>query len=130
MYRSIEARPSFIELCIRNEVLPEEIDDFVQGWHQSDSNKELYEFLGMTWDEYATWVADASVLPLIIASHKNNRPLRDLIQENASLAAPDGSRNPEKGSGMTRKLLEIAAEIVQTQVASTPMKSSEITSSL
>lgn len=130
MYRSIEARPNFIELCIRNEVLPEEIDDFVQGWHQSDSNKELYEFLGMTWDEYATWVADASILPLIIASHKNNRPLRDLIRENASWAAPARSGNTQKGSGTTRKLLEIAAEIVQTQAARTPMKSTEIASSL
>jgi len=130
MYRSIEARPSFIELCIRGEALPEEIDDFVQGWHQSDSNKELYEFLGMTWDEYATWVANASIFPLIIASHKTNRPLLDLIQDTASLAAAAGSRNPEKGSIMTKKLLEIAAQIVQTQAASASMTTKEIASSL
>jgi predicted transcriptional regulator len=130
MYRGIEARPSFIELCIRDKVLPEEIDDFVQGWHQSDSNEELYEFLGMTWDEYATWVTDASILPLIIASHKTNRPLRDLIQDAASLAAPARSSDTEKAFTMTRKLLEITADIVQTQVASTPMKPAEIASSL
>ena len=130
MYKSIEARPSFIELCIRDKALPEEIDDFVQGWHQSDSNKELYEFLGMTWDEYATWVADAFILPLIIASHKTNRPLPDLIQDTISLAAPARSRDTEKDSEMTKKLLEIAAEIVQAQVASTPMKPTEIASSL
>jgi len=84
----------------------------------------------MTWDEYATWVADASILPLIIASHKTNRPLPDLIQDTISLAAPARSRDTEKDSEMTKKLLEIAAEIVQAQVASTPMKPTEIASSL
>ncbi len=130
MYRSIEVRPSFIELCIRGEVLPEQIEDFVQWWHQSDSNKELYEFLGMTWDEYATWVADSSIVPLIVASHRTNRPLPDLIQDTASWLEATRSKDPEKGPVMTKKLLEIAAQIVRTQAASTSMTTNEITSSL
>lgn len=33
------------------------IDDAVELWHESpEDGMELHEFLGMNWDDYATWV--------------------------------------------------------------------------
>lgn len=32
------------------------IDDLIDKWHDSDSDKELYEFLNMSKEEYEAWV--------------------------------------------------------------------------
>lgn len=34
----------------------ENIHDLIDEWHQSDSNVELHQHLGMTFEEYAYWV--------------------------------------------------------------------------
>ena len=37
----------------------EQIDDLVDEWHRSGgTDKELYEFLGMSWDEYGLWATN------------------------------------------------------------------------
>jgi len=35
----------------------EEIDRLIAEWHDGDSPLPLHEYLGMTWDAYAAWVA-------------------------------------------------------------------------
>lgn len=37
-------------------VTKENIGDLIEEWHGSDSNQELHEFLGLTWEQYARWV--------------------------------------------------------------------------
>lgn len=69
-----EAR--FIDLCIRGEALPADIDEFVDRWHQGRSNLDLHDFLGMTWDEYSAWVRTPSLLPRIISAHRDGRSLK------------------------------------------------------
>jgi hypothetical protein len=48
---------SFIELCLSGDVLADEIDDFIDLWHDNEAgqDQELDDFLGMTWDEYSVW---------------------------------------------------------------------------
>lgn len=36
---------------------PEELDDHIDKWHNSDSNKPLHEFLGMTREQYSLWIS-------------------------------------------------------------------------
>ena len=33
-----------------------EIDDLIDEWHDGDDSRDLNEFLGMTHEEYTTWV--------------------------------------------------------------------------
>lgn len=106
MYNSSRAKEDFISICIRGEVLPEEIDDFIEAWHNSDSKLELHDFLGMTWDEYSAWVADTSILPLIITSHRTQIPLVDLMENTLIYAAAARSRNPEKAEHIIKWLRE------------------------
>ena len=40
----------FIDLCSNGEVLMDEIDDFIDEWHESAREIELHEFLGMSWN--------------------------------------------------------------------------------
>ena len=46
---------NFIEKCLNGEALLDDIDDFVDEWHESKGNIPLYEFLGMKKSEYSLW---------------------------------------------------------------------------
>lgn len=74
-------KQNFVTLCVRGEVLLEEIDDWVEKWHDSSQRKELHEYLGMSWDEYSAWVSMPEILPFIITAHKENRNFSDLLEE-------------------------------------------------
>jgi hypothetical protein len=60
----------FIDLCVRGEALPAEIDDFVEHWHEGDSALPLHEFLGMTPEEYSAWLRKPDFLQCIITAHR------------------------------------------------------------
>lgn len=80
---------SFIDLCLSGDVLEDEIDSFVDSWHEDEETTlELYEYLGMSWEEYSVWATRPSVLPFILSA-KNNGTTFDveLNQERLALAA-------------------------------------------
>ncbi len=56
-------RKSFVELHIEGRVLPDEIDNFIEDWHNSDNEKSLSEFLGFTEEEYNLWIKNPLALP-------------------------------------------------------------------
>jgi len=66
---------NFIQGCIDGIIDLSTIGDFVNTWHKSTSDKELYEFLGMTKEEYKLWVEYPDSLTLIIKNRKelNNK---------------------------------------------------------
>lgn len=47
---------NFREKFLQNKCSIEAIHDYIDKWHESDSDVELHEFLGLTFDEYAVWV--------------------------------------------------------------------------
>jgi len=59
---------SFIEKCINGDTSLDEIDDYIDKWHDSDSdiNLELHEFLEMSWEEYSLWAIKPSLLEEIV----------------------------------------------------------------
>jgi hypothetical protein len=60
----------FMRRCVRNAARPEDIDVYIEQWHNSGSELPLHDFLGLSWAEYRSWAADKSVLPGIIASRR------------------------------------------------------------
>jgi len=82
-----EVRPSsppFIDLYAAGRVAAEDIDDFIDAWHESDSGEErtLAQFLGMSEDEYTVWLASRKVLPLIVAARRDPHGLADTVAEH------------------------------------------------
>ena len=49
---------------------PGDIDDWIERWHEGDSDLQLHQFLGMTWEEYGNWVLAPSCLEGIIATRR------------------------------------------------------------
>ncbi len=79
---------SFIDKCIRGEALLEDIDDYVDTWHDGDYEVDLKGFLGMSADEYQAWVLEPDSLALIIKARIENRNALDLINSEVySMAA-------------------------------------------
>jgi len=73
---------TFIELAAGGEVLLEEIDDFIDEWHDSEGKQSLASFLGMTDDEYALWAVEPDTLPFIVRARHNGEPLPVVVNDN------------------------------------------------
>ena len=60
---------TFLDLVLTGEAHQDDIDDFVDQWHEGNTSCSLAEFLGMSDDEYALWVEKPSALNLILQAH-------------------------------------------------------------
>jgi hypothetical protein len=75
---------SFIEKCINGDASLDEIDDYIDEWHDSDSSNdlELHQFLGMTWAEYSLWAIKPSLLAEIVNERKRYLESKELVLPN------------------------------------------------
>lgn len=87
--KSMCEHDKFLYQCLEGEVDLEDIDDFIDDWHDSDSEDELYEFLGLSRDEYALYVEKPTALPYIVMSHRFGTTIEKALefQEGFALAA-------------------------------------------
>ena len=73
----------FVDLCVMGQYHIEDIDDFIDEWHEGEGDEDLHEFLGMSWEEYDLWVSNPYVLPYIIKARKENKRIQDVLQEKS-----------------------------------------------
>ncbi|MEW2924563.1 hypothetical protein [Pseudomonas juntendi] len=81
---------SFLELCLRGDVLTDEIDDFVEAWHEGREgvDQDLHEYLGMSWEEYSVWSTNPSMLPYILSARRHGISFEEeLNRDRYALAA-------------------------------------------
>lgn len=69
---------TFLDLVLTGEARQDDIDDFVDQWHDGDTSYSLAEFLGMSDDEYALWVEKPSALNLILQAHAEGMRLEKM----------------------------------------------------
>lgn len=73
---------SFIQLAIDGYVMLDEIDDYVDQWHEKAPPLELHDFLGLTWQEYSLWVAHPDNLSIVIAARREHQPVLEAVNDN------------------------------------------------
>ncbi|MFP3850542.1 hypothetical protein [Pseudomonas sp. W5-01] len=75
---------TFVELCLKGDALEEEIDQFVEAWHDGRQGADLalHEYLGMRWEKYQVWSTTPSVLPLVLAAHRFGTSLEDQLPQD------------------------------------------------
>lgn len=78
---------NFIEKCLASTAAPDDIDDFIDQWHANPGDQSLHGFLGMTKQEYARWLTDDSMLPVILKAHARNQHIDELIEQTQSVTA-------------------------------------------
>jgi hypothetical protein len=86
-----------MSLALSGRVLADEIEDFLEAWHVSDSDQEAHEFLGMTFEEYSLWASDAEAIDIILAARHNARPLREAVNDNLRYQERIAARSDEAG---------------------------------
>jgi hypothetical protein len=75
-----------MEQLLHGEVLLEDIDNFVDVWHDAANESKiaslsLDEFLGMSADEYRLWVERPESLRFIAAAHRHNQPVAAILRK-------------------------------------------------
>lgn len=71
---------TFLDRYLNGEVLAEDIDYFVDIWHKKPANKEIYQFLGMSKEEYSLWLRDPDTLPVIARARRAGLPLESVLR--------------------------------------------------
>ena len=54
---------TFMTLYVEGKISEKDIDNYIELWHNMKNDRiMIYDYLGMTEEEYAQWVRDPSVL--------------------------------------------------------------------
>jgi hypothetical protein len=74
-----KGEPNFVQKCLAGEALAEDIDDYVDRWHNGEGDPEasLAGFLGFTDEEYKLWAEKPSSLPFILNARRGGVSLRE-----------------------------------------------------
>lgn len=62
------AEPTFLSACLEGTARLEEVDDWIEVWHRSNSLLSLDQFLGFTPEEGARFAQDPTSLEAILSS--------------------------------------------------------------
>ncbi len=95
---------NFVTNCLSGEALLDDIDDYVDAWHENKGEVPLHQYLGMSKTEYALWVANPDVLPFVISAHRENRDVGKLLEEFNALPLAARADGPEKATQLMRWL--------------------------
>ncbi|WP_328525624.1 hypothetical protein [Kribbella sp. NBC_00359] len=93
---------TFVDAVLDGRALPEDIDDFIETWHESpDAPDSVSKFLGLTPDEYALWVEHPESLRFVFAARKHRRSVSEIRDVATAAAAAARAEN----DGEAKKLL-------------------------
>jgi hypothetical protein len=59
-------KETFAEQFRQGKVTSDQIDDFIETWHNSEEDISLIDFLGITEDQYARWIEGAELEDLFM----------------------------------------------------------------
>ncbi|BDM22060.1 hypothetical protein KMS_R18180 [Pseudomonas sp. LRP2-20] len=90
----------FIELCAEGLALPEEIDDYIDAWHESDFPGEIYTYLGMSQKEYRLWTREPDLLYFIITARIQGRSLEMMLEDMHDLPLAARADSPKKAKAL------------------------------
>lgn len=87
---------TFIELCVQGRASLDEVDDFIERWHDKGGDTSLHDFLGLSDIEYSLWINDPDVLPYVLLSRKELRPFIQVVDETYYCRLAKGTENSGK----------------------------------
>lgn len=73
MSKSRQKSRTFIEKFLEGEVSADDIDDYVDAWHAGTTDTPIYQFLGLSKEEYTQWLRDPGALTQIAQSRRERK---------------------------------------------------------
>ncbi|WMX57434.1 hypothetical protein [Peribacillus sp. R9-11] len=89
---------TFMDACVQGEALLEDIDEYIEEWHESETEEEIYDFLGMTLEEYGIWVENDFMLKTIFYSREIGKPIIEVIKESDVQKLVARAETPEEAA--------------------------------
>lgn len=87
---------TFVEACLTGSALLDDVDDWVDRWHDGPADdRDLDAYLGLTSEEGALWAERPEALRFVVAAHRYERPVADLLlsRDAFALAARSGAND-------------------------------------
>ena len=97
---------NFINDVINADAILDEIDDYIKKWHDSDTDCSVFEYLGMTEEEYFLWVENDFYLKYIISAHEKDININELHKEEYTSKLVARSSSPEEAKKIYNWLKE------------------------
>lgn len=90
---------TFISKCLAGDANIEDVDAFVQAWHEgAGPGLELREFLGMSSEEYALWLEQPGALPAIVGAHRQGTSPRKVRKSQSASPVDAGGLKQREAS--------------------------------
>jgi hypothetical protein len=64
---------TFVELVLRGEAVPADINDFIERWHAGEDPRSISEYLGFSPSEYARWVEEPACLGSLLNARRRHK---------------------------------------------------------
>jgi hypothetical protein len=105
------SEPTFIQLVLSGRALLTDIDEYVDKWHKLPSSDpraelEIYEFLGMSWEDYRLWVEQPEALRFIIAARRAQLPVEKVLEQTKIVGAAARSQEHSEAAHVLRWLAD------------------------
>jgi hypothetical protein len=104
--KAVQSPSSFISDCIRGIALLEDIDDYIDRWHEGGTGLAIHDFLGMTRQEYNAYLLDDNALAFIVKAYREHVPFKQIAEHDYSYALAARSQGGEKISQLMQWLTQ------------------------
>lgn len=99
-------RATFMDALLAGDALPQDVDDWVDAWHDSgDETGALHEYLGMNWEEYQLFVERPESLRFTLAARRAHQPLRNVLASVRAAGAAARTAEAEQAESVLKWLI-------------------------
>lgn len=81
MYNHDVRSSNFVDDVLSGAALLSDIDNYIDDWHDGDSEQEIYDYLGLNIQEYGLFVENPAFLNIIIYAREFNLNLLDSLRD-------------------------------------------------
>ncbi len=106
------SRQTFVDLCLKGKVPLDEMDDFIDRWHDSPEGRDLHDYLGMTKEEYSLWLRVPDALPYIIKARREMKSLTNTVIDECQDLRPGARSGDQAKITRLREWLKANGELI------------------
>ncbi|MDQ0678774.1 hypothetical protein QFZ30_002156 [Arthrobacter pascens] len=77
---------TFVSACLSGTALLDDVDEWVETWHESPNDVSLDDYLGFSAEEGALWAERPESLRFIVAAHRYGKPVETILQSRDDFA--------------------------------------------
>lgn len=97
---------TFVDACLSGKALLDDVDDWIDQWHDSATDLSLDSFLGFSADEGSLFAERPEALRFIVAARRQRVPVAKVLETRDDYALAARSGDSEQASAVLAWLRE------------------------